>query len=139
MMKDTCALCTIPQEQENRVVYRFENVYSVIPHAPIMPGHVMILPYRHTRFEGLTMDELVELRDMSCQLKDRLLSLYPQTPPMFVSTMDTTHASIPEHFHYHLLPSKMKFSELLAAYHHTDAKRVILPASELELMANRLR
>jgi len=120
-------------------VYKSENVYSIVPYAPMALGHVMILPYRHTRFEELNIEELLQLRDMSSRLKDKLVELYPTAPPLFVSVMDTSHASIPDHFHYHLIPSAVKLSELLAAYHHTDAKRVILPASELELMAQRLR
>lgn len=137
-MEDDCKLCVLHQE-ENRVVYKAEKVYSIIPHAPMSVGHVMILPYRHTRFEELNIEELLQLRDMSGKLKDKLVELYPSTPPIFISVMDTAHASIPDHFHYHLIPSKTRFSELLAAYYGRSAERVILPESELELMAQRLR
>ena len=137
-MEENCQLCVIHQ-QTYLVVSRTDYVYSIIPHAPLVPGHVMILPYSHTIFEELTPDELMELRDMSCQLKDQLVSKYPLTPPMLVSMMDTTHASIPRHFHSHLIPSPVNMRKLLQAYDPSILENEIRQPSELEMLAKQLR
>jgi len=102
-MKDDCPLCLIPDTKPAQLVERGKYVYAAIPYAPIEPGHVMILPYRHVLLERLNIEELVELRDMTCQLKDKLVGMYPDTQPMEVSMLNTVHASIPNHFHSHLI------------------------------------
>lgn len=137
-MADTCALCAI-HTQDDRVVERGEEVYSIIPHAPLAEGHVMILPYRHARFEELTIYELLSLRDMAGRLKDRLMELDLTKPPMLVSMLDTRHASIPDHFHYHLIPSEVNMRKLLSHYDSSIPENRVLLESELERMARQLR
>jgi len=137
-MPSQCSLCTINQE-DYRIVERAPKVYSIIPNAPFTPGHVMILPYRHTVFEGINGEELSQLRDMSCRLKGKLVALYPRTPPIFTSMLDTIHASVPDHLHFHLIPSPVNIIALLASYYKITPERRILPRSELEKLAQQLR
>jgi len=138
-MADDCPLCMIPDTKPAQLVEKGKYVYAAIPYAPIEPGHVMIVPYRHVRLKNLTPLELVELRDMTCFLEDKLVRLYPNNQPIDASMLGTKHASIPDHYHAHLIPSPANMNYLLAAYYGRSPERVILPESELEIMAQRLR
>lgn len=137
-MINSCSLCTIADE-EYRIVKCASKVYSIIPNTALTSGHVMVLPYRHTTFEEMDDEELSQIRDMTCQLKTRLTTLYPSTPPLFTSMLDTTHASIPDHVHFHLIPSPVNVTPLLASYFKRSPERIILPRLELEELARQLR
>jgi len=75
-------------------------------------GHLLILPQRHVKREGLTLAELAQLRDVTVQMKDKLFRLYPSASPYLYSVTDTPQASIPEHFHYLIsFPTKRTFEQ----------------------------
>lgn len=134
-----CALCQAVNESY-RLIERTDTVYSIIPIAPLIEGHAMVLPIRHTTMENLTQKELVELNQQLNYLKDCLKLLYPLKHPMIVTTTDTAHSSIPDHFHYHLIPSEVKFSNLMAAHNpKINKNRQEAEISELERMAKILR
>lgn len=134
-----CGLCQGINE-EYRIIQRTELVYALIPQEPMREGHLLILPQRHVKLEGLTLAELAQLRDVTVQIKDHLLHLYPSAPPYLYSVTDTPHASIPEHFHYHILPYEKNLRTVLSNYSPSSIReRQVAPRSELEQMALRLR
>ncbi|MBI2666226.1 hypothetical protein HYX13_01300 [Candidatus Woesearchaeota archaeon] len=134
----SCNLCTAVNE-EYRIVKKTDEAYAIIPLHPLVEGHVMILPKRHALLEELTAKELVELRDLVIILKNKLIDLYPERPPQLITDMNTFHASIPEHFHYHLVPNTYNFRTLLAAHDPAIPRKKEAVRSELEKMAKMLR
>ncbi len=134
-----CPLCEIPEKEQYRVVRNNDLVYAAIPYAPITEGHVMVLPKRHTRLRQLIPEELVSLNETIEDLKDRLVELFPERHP-FISTMsDTKHASVPQHGHYHLLPSKYNLRVLYDCRDQRILSNEPVERSILEEMALRLR
>ena len=133
----SCALCTIVDETY-RVVELGIRVYSIIPEAPVVEGHVMVVPRRHVLQQELNGDELMEINNMVVRLKDKLVQLYSQQHPLIVVSSDTSHASVPDHFHEHLVPSEVDLRYLMAKYYGLPAKQRGLP-SDLERRAKLLR
>ena len=133
----TCNLCTIVQE-EYRVVALEERVYSIVPYTPLVEGHVMVVPRRHVWQHDLEADELREMNQMIVTLKNKLIVLYPQQHPLIWAASDTQHASIPDHFHYHLVPSAQNLRELISSYFNIPVSREQPPA-DLERRARLLR
>jgi diadenosine tetraphosphate (Ap4A) HIT family hydrolase len=133
-----CYLCE-GVNQDYRVVERNESVYSMIPIAPLVEGHVMILPRRHIKMEQLEAKEHIELSKILCKLKDKLVKLYHPKDPIISTLSDTIHASIPEHFHYHIFPSEVNMRGLMSAYDANIPENERLNESELERMAVMLR
>ena len=126
-----CPLCEAVND-ERRLVYATMSIY------PVTEGNVLVLPKRHTKMEGLSIFEMHELNDVCCDMKGRLLKLYPDMPPFLYSALDT-HASVPEHFHYHLIPSEMDVRKLMVAYTSIETDKVDVDISKLEKIAMRLR
>lgn len=133
-----CPLCIAVVNEQYRFVREDDLVYAMIPIAPLMEGHVMVLPKRHTKMEDLTSEELESLNNMVADLKDKLKEMYPEKPPIIATLSDTKHAAIPEHFHYHIVPSEGKLRKLISTYHNIAEDQKAEP-SELEQMAMRLR
>lgn len=137
-MADDCGLCNAVFENY-RVVRNTGLVYSVIPIAPLVEGHVMVLPIRHTRFQDMTKDEVYEAHQMICDLIGKLKVRYPAGHPLLGSVTDTDHAQIPDHGHYHLIPSSANFRTLMANYDPSIPRNKKLEQPELERLAVLLR
>lgn len=138
-MMNECGLCTAAGDTYRQVQLE-ELVYAMIPREPMREGHLLLLPKRHAKMEDLTLSELAQLRDLAVMMKNRLLKLYPSEPPYLYSVMDTPHASIPEHFHYHCLPFRPNLRTVLAFYAPSAIQeRRTAPRSEIEHMALKLR
>ena len=135
---EDCPFCDLGS-QEKYIVYQTAHAYSLIPLAPLLEGHVMVLPKRHTTMEDLTSDELREINDMLFRLKEHLKRLYPSNPPLIATTTDTRHSSRPGHFHYHLIPSEVNLRVLWSTYYEEVPENKRLDDSELGRMAKKLR
>lgn len=137
-MKNDCALCTAVHETY-RLVHETETTYSMIPLHPIQEGHVLVLPKRHVTMEKLTHQELAEMKDQVCALTEKIMQLHPETPPMIITDNNTKHASIPEHFHYHIIPSEVNIRKLMAGYNHSLTEKKEAERQVLERMTSILR
>ena len=51
-----CAFCAVVSGAEHDAVYRDEHVVAFLDHAPVFPGHTLIVPARHYD----TLDDLPE-------------------------------------------------------------------------------
>lgn len=122
-----------------RIIERTERVYSIIPITPLVEGHSMVLPVRHTLMEDLFPEELIEINEMLSHLKNKLVELYPLRHPIIATLSDTKHASIPGHVHYHLIPSEVNMRGLMAAYDSSISINKKTEIIELERMAKLLR
>jgi diadenosine tetraphosphate (Ap4A) HIT family hydrolase len=117
-----CGLCKGKEEKE-LIILENELATSFIPFAPLSKGHVLILPKRHALYEDLTKEEHLSIVEISCKLKDRLKVLMPNQQPLLFSVTDTNHGTIPEHMHFHLVPSKYNIRELIAKTHDVDERK----------------
>tara|TARA_Y100000310_G_scaffold165412_1_gene165143 strand:- start:1493 stop:1906 length:414 start_codon:yes stop_codon:yes gene_type:complete len=133
-----CPLC-YTEVEGSRIVYSTHNVYSMIPIAPLVEGHAMILPKSHKKFEDVSSEELNEMKDMLTTLKDRLVSSYHDKHPIIVTLTDTDHSSVKDHFHYHIIPSSGNIRQLMAKFDESVSENERLDLSRLEEMAILLR
>jgi len=134
-----CPLCTIPTEDSFRVVTENSKAYVGVPHAPLVEGHVMVLPKRHALLSNLDSEELACLQELIEKLKNKLINLYPKEPPMVYSVMDTQHASVPTHFHYHIIPVADNLRKIMARYYPKVQENEVLSDEELKRMADKLK
>lgn len=133
-----CGLCTAVNE-DYRIIERTERAYSMIALTPLVEGHTMVLPRRHTKMEGLTPEELVEMNAMMTRIKDKQVALYPNMHPIIACLSDTQHSSISDHLHYHLIPSEANIRKLMATYDPNIPEHQRADPEELERMATLLR
>src|SRR5437879_12100000 len=62
-----CIFCDIPSSprEADRILARGDLAYVVLNKFPYNPGHLLIVPYRHTPdIEDLTPDETAELQSL---------------------------------------------------------------------------
>lgn len=90
-----CSLCEKPALKTFTYWKIIENTF---PYDKIAKIHHMIVPIRHVTEEGLSVDELYELK----KLKDTVLN------EDYEYIIEATHKtkSIPSHFHLHLIVVK---------------------------------
>lgn len=132
-----CKLCQAYAEEKYRVVHVGKKVFSMIPIAPLREGHIMVLPIRHTNYNLLNDEEMVEAHRLLVKIKDKLKQRNPDMPPLIETATDTKHASIPEHAHWHIIPSPVNIRELVAHHDPTVHKNKTLDSRELWRMAER--
>ena len=99
----------------------------------------MVLPLKHVKMEDLDPEEVLGLHSMVAKLKTRLVELYPDRHPTILTYADTMHASIPEHYHIHLIPTDVKIRQLISNYNPSISEREAKEASELERMAKKIK
>ena len=133
-----CGLCDAAEE-EYRIVKKSKHFYCAVPMTPLVEGHLMIVPLRHVKLEDLHSEELLELQVMLVNIKDKLVEKYPDTPPLIVTHSNATHASIPDHFHYHIAPSKACLRELMSTYNPEIPKNKQASHEELKRLARLLK
>lgn len=135
--KVQCNLCKALNDsyliiKENKLAIAF------LPISPLKEGHVMVLPKRHIKFEELTSEESKAVSELLIYLKNKLLKLFPEDHPLFVTLMDTKHSSIREHFHYHVIPSKDNLRKIISEYYKVEENKKY-DKKYLEKMAKKLR
>ena len=100
----TCTFCQIANgELPAHIVYRDESVIAFLDRAPLLPGHVLVMPIRHVE----TLDDLPD------DLLAPLLGVVQQTSiavqkalraeGSFVATNTRVSQSVP-HLHVHVVP-----------------------------------
>jgi ATP adenylyltransferase len=105
-----CPFCRLPaadDDRANRVVARSEHAFVLLNNYPYNPGHVMVIPFRHTGDFGALSD--AELLDHA-RLKARTLSaLEAGLGPDGVNAGENlggsaAGGSIDDHLHTHVVP-----------------------------------
>ena len=106
---DGCPFCDLPErgaDRETRIVARSEFAYCLLNNAPYNPGHVMVIPYRHTGEYGTLDDD--ELLDHSRLVQRTLRAIDDGLGPDGMNTgMNLGHSaggSISDHLHTHVVP-----------------------------------
>jgi len=100
----TCTFCQIASgELPAQIVYRDENVVAFLDRAPLLPGHVLVMPARHVEtFDDLPDDLLAPVfgavRQTSIAVQKAL-----RAEGSFVATNTRVSQSVP-HLHVHVVP-----------------------------------
>jgi ATP adenylyltransferase len=103
---EVCVFCAVPEREPDRVLARGSLAYVVLNKFPYNPGHVLIVPYRHTGdVEDLTEDENVELQRL---LQRSVRALREGSDPhgfnVGMNLGAIAGAGIPGHLHWHVVP-----------------------------------
>lgn len=105
-----CVFCALledgGEEAEQRVLRRDELGFVTLAKYPYNPGHLLVLPVRHTgEIEDLTVDESTTLARL---LQRSVRALREQAQPqgfnIGLNLGRIAGAGIPEHLHWHVVP-----------------------------------
>jgi histidine triad (HIT) family protein len=100
----TCTFCQIASgELPAHIVYRDENVIAFLDRAPLLPGHVLVMPAKHVETLDDLPDDLLTpvfgaVRQTSIAVQKAL-----RAEGSFVATNTRVSQSVP-HLHVHVVP-----------------------------------
>jgi len=107
---DGCPFCVLPArdaDRESRIVARTDHSFVLLNNAPYAPGHVMVIPERHTgEWADLSDAELLDHAKLKVATIDALDDAFS---PDGVNTGENlggaaAGGSIDEHLHTHVIP-----------------------------------
>lgn len=105
---DGCPLCAIPQlsDEDGLILHRGRTAYAVLNLHPYNPGHLMVVPYRHTgEFETLTDDEA---RELTALTQDAVRAVKAASGPqgfnVGLNLGGVAGGSLSAHLHQHVVP-----------------------------------
>ncbi|WP_312911875.1 HIT family protein [Natronosalvus caseinilyticus] len=106
---DECVFCELPEwedERENRLVARSDHAFVLLNNAPYNPGHVMVIPHRHTGdYTELTDEELLDHARLKQRTFDALeTALEPDGFNAGLNLGAGAGGSIGDHLHTHVVP-----------------------------------
>jgi histidine triad (HIT) family protein len=104
-MRASCVFCGVVDGAEHLSVYRDEHVVAFLDHAPVFPGHTLVVPARHYE----TLDDLPDAEVAALFLLSRRLSIAFRTAlgadGSFVAVNTRISQSVP-HVHVHCVPRR---------------------------------
>jgi ATP adenylyltransferase len=106
-----CPFCQLPgrgpeHDHESLIVYRAPSVFVILNAYPYNPGHLLVVPFRHTDdFGALTPDELHEM----AELTQRAVKVLRDTSGAHAFNIGLNlggiaGAGIADHVHQHVVP-----------------------------------
>ena len=100
-----CVFCAVVNGAEHDAVYRDEHVVAFLDHAPVFPGHTLIVPAHHYE----TLDDMPESEIPPLFLLARRLSIAFRTAlgadGSFIAVNTRISQSVP-HVHVHAVPRR---------------------------------
>jgi histidine triad (HIT) family protein len=100
-----CVFCAVVGGGEHLSVYRDEHVVAFLDHAPVFPGHTLVVPARHYE----TLDDLPEAEVAPLFFLARRLSIAFRTAlgadGSFIAVNTRISQSVP-HVHVHCVPRR---------------------------------
>ena len=104
-MREGCVFCAVVGGAEHLSVYRDEHLVAFLDHAPVFPGHPLVVPTRHYD----TFDDVPESEVAPLFLLARRLSIAFRTAlgadGSFVAVNTRISQSVP-HVHAHCVPRR---------------------------------
>jgi ATP adenylyltransferase len=104
-----CIFCDFPAERrdgERYILHRGSACFVILNLYPYNPGHLMVVPYRHTNlYESLTEAEHVNMGRLaarSIQILKRLMD--PDGFNMGINLGQAAGAGVADHLHLHVVP-----------------------------------
>jgi ATP adenylyltransferase len=106
---DGCPFCDLPERNDDtdaRIVARSERTFVLFNNYPYNPGHVMVIPYRHTGAYGDLSDaELLDHSRLKARTFDALeAALGPDAFNAGLNLGGPAGGSIADHLHTHVVP-----------------------------------
>ncbi|PZF84556.1 HIT family protein [Jiangella anatolica] len=105
---DGCPFCEIPKksDEDGLILHRGETAYAVLNLHPYNPGHLMVVPYRHTgEFETLTD---AESRELTAMTQDAVRAVKAASGPqgfnVGLNLGGVAGGSLSTHLHQHVVP-----------------------------------
>jgi ATP adenylyltransferase len=104
-----CIFCDFPTEQrdeERYILYRGEACFAILNLSPYNPGHLMVVPYRHTNlYETLTDDEHSDMNRLAVRAVQVLKCVMdPEGFNIGMNLGKTAGAGMAGHLHLHVVP-----------------------------------
>lgn len=102
----SCPFC-VGENIRDRMIYKDDLVMSFPSNTPIVPGHVLVCPVRHTNIvDELTNDEVIAIKDCIVRLKQALRhALNAQGFNVAWNEGEIAGQSV-NHLHVHVVPRK---------------------------------
>jgi ATP adenylyltransferase len=106
--EEGCIFCKKPKEnrdRENLIVYRGETGFIIMNRYPYSNGHLMAVPYRHTKeLTQLSDVERLGLMNLTIRCLEVLDVFKPDGFNMGMNLGKSAGAGIDEHIHFHVVP-----------------------------------
>src|SRR5713226_1291340 len=103
-----CVFCEKRKEnrdRENLIIYRGETGFIIMNRYPYSNGHLMAVPYRHTRELGELSDrERSELMNLVVKSMEILKAFKPDGFNIGMNLGRVAGAGIDGHIHFHIVP-----------------------------------
>lgn len=101
-----CVFCAIVEGAGERILARTPLAFATLAKYPYNPGHVLVLPTRHTGdLETLSADEHAEIASL---LQRSVRALREEVAPdafnVGLNLGRAAGAGIPDHLHWHVVP-----------------------------------
>jgi ATP adenylyltransferase len=101
-----CSLLHTPEDSGERILFRSELAFVTLAKYPYNPGHLLVLPTRHTAdLDDLTVEENAGIADL---LQRSVRALRGVSDPhgfnVGLNLGRVAGAGIPEHLHWHVVP-----------------------------------
>ena len=101
-----CALLGAPEPSGERILLRDDIAFVTLAKYPYNPGHLLVLPIRHTAdLDDLTTEENAGMADL---LQRSIRALRAVSDPhgfnVGINLGRVAGAGIPEHLHWHVVP-----------------------------------
>jgi ATP adenylyltransferase len=106
---DGCIFCALPgagDDEASLILVRGELAYVILNKYPYNPGHLMIVPFRHTAaYESLSGGEHIEIASLTARAMEALKATSgPQGFNVGVNQGRVAGAGIVDHIHIHVVP-----------------------------------
>jgi len=104
-----CIFCKLPRQKsdrENLILHRGRHNFIILNKFPYNNGHLMVIPYRHTKdLSRLTRPENAEMMEF-CGIAAKALekSMKPQGHNLGMNLGGAGGAGIRDHLHMHVVP-----------------------------------
>ena len=106
---ESCAFCEAykcADSTDNLIIHRGETAYVILNLYPYTSGHLMVVPYIHTKsltmLDGATQSELMTLTTQAVELLSEVYQ--PQGFNIGMNLGTVAGAGIAEHLHMHVVP-----------------------------------
>lgn len=105
----TCIFCKLPRQKKDRdnlILYRGRYNFIILNRFPYNNGHLMVVPYRHTRdlakLDAKESSEMLKLSALAIQALKK--TMRPQGHNLGINLGAAGGAGIRDHLHLHVVP-----------------------------------
>jgi len=135
-MREGCVFCAVVGGAEHLAVHRDEHVVAFLDHAPVFPGHTLIVPVQHyATIEDMPEGEIAPLFLLARRLSSAFRTALG-ADGSFIAVNTRISQSVP-HVHVHVVPRR-KGDGLFSPGHGMWMRRRYADG-EAEQVAARLR